>query len=128
MRIQMLIGPGWNPFEPLADANEAMIEVDGLERIDTEASAANLSETLARLVREGFPGAIVEILPPDTDNGKLCVVQIEDGDLERLADRAGLPPSEVEQPGFDAERLVRESVYALLREALETSGCAIARE
>lgn len=127
MRIQMLIGPGWNPFMPLANANEATIEVDGLEHLDSAASAANLSETLARLVRDAFPEAIVEILPPDTDDGKLVIVEIEEGDLERLADYAGLPRSEVEQPGFDAARLVREAIYELLREALETSGWAIAQ-
>lgn len=127
MRVQLLVGPGWNPFAPLPGDDVALVETDAADRLDDVASAARLAGVLCRLVGDEYPDATIAVLPPDTDEGQLAVVDFDPGDLDRFEDLTGVPAASVADPARDGPAMVREAIYVLLGEALETPGWRVER-
>jgi hypothetical protein len=125
--MDLLVGEGWNPFSPLAGDDAALVGIDGIDRLDQQASARRLADVLVGLVREEYPDAAVAVLPADLDEGQLVVVTFEPGDADRFEDLTGVAASAVADPEADGPALVREAVYVLLGEALETSGWRVGR-
>jgi hypothetical protein len=129
MRVELLVGEGWNPFAPLPGDDGALVAVDRAERLDGEASAPRLAAVLRRLVHEEYPDAAVEVLPPDVDEGQVVLVRFDpaDCDRERFEDLTGVSPDAVAAPAEDGPAFVGEAVYVLLGEALETPGWRLDR-
>lgn len=127
MHVQLMIGPGWDPFIPLTDDDIPMIEMDGVEHVDTAASAANLSRRLLEKFRRVYPREHVEVLPPDPDTGDFCYVDFNEDDFNRFMQLTGVPIEEVANPGQDGPGLVLDAVHSLLYETLEEDGWAIAK-
>ena len=127
MRLQLLVGDGWNPFVPLPGDDGALVAVERADRLDPTVSAPRLATTLHRLVREAYPDAVIEVLPADTDEGQVVVVTFEPGDLARFEDLTGVSADAIVDPAEDGPALVREAIYVLLGEALETPGWRVDR-
>ena len=127
MRVQLLVGPGWNPFAPMPGDDVALVETDAADRLVQDASAARLATVLRRLVADEYPDAAIEILPPDADDAQLAVVAFDPGDLDRFEDLTGVPADAVADPANDGPAMVREAIYVLLGEALETPGWRVVR-
>jgi len=127
MRIELYVGEGWNPFVAAPD-DEPLVVLDGADGVDLDldASAANLAATYAGLVAETFPDDEVAVLPVDAEGG-LCAVEFAEADYARLEELTGAPPAEFEDPEIEGPTLVAETVHALLFDALQTDGWAIAR-
>lgn len=127
MRVQLLVGPGWNPFAPLPGDDVALVEIDAADRLDEDASSARLAAVLQRLVGDEYPDAAIDVLPPDTDAGQLAIVEFGPGDLDRFEDLTGVSATVVPDPMTDGPSMVREAIYVLLGEALETPGWRVER-
>ncbi len=127
MRVQLLIGPGWNPFAPLPGDDVALVEIDAADRLDEEASAARLASVLRRLVGDEYPDATIAVLPPDPDDGQLAIIDFGPGDLEDFENLTGVSTARIADPASDGPAMVREAIYVLLGEALETPGWRVER-
>lgn len=127
MRVNLLVGPGWSPFAPLPGHDVAQVEIGAADRLDGEASAARLSMVLRRLVGDEFPHATIAILAADSTDGRLANITFEPGDLDCFEDLTGVPADGVTDPATDGPALVREAIYVLLGEALETPGWRVER-
>jgi hypothetical protein len=127
MRVQLLVGPGWNPFAPLPGDDVALVEIDASDRLDEAASAVRLAGVLRRLVGDEYPDATIDVLPGDAEEGQLAVVTFEPGDLAHFEDLTGVPAESVADPERDGPAMVREAIDVLLGEALETPGWRVER-
>lgn len=116
------VGPGWNPFAPRPSDDVALMVTNAADHLDGGASAIRLASVRRRLVGEVCPDARIEILPPDTDDGQLAIVAFEPGDLDRFEDLTGASSKSVPDPASDGPAMVREAIFVLLGEALETPG------
>lgn len=127
MQVRLLAGEGWNPFVASRRDGAPPVVVDGADRLDAAASAPRLAALWRRLVLEEYPDADVRIVATDPGGARLVEVRFDADDGERFEDLTGVAPSAVDDPAIAGPDLVREAVYALLGEALETPGWRVAR-
>lgn len=127
MHVMLMIGPGWNPFEPPATDELPLIDIEGVEAVDTAASAANVSRRLVAKVRRRYPRERIEILPPNDETGEVCHVDFCERDLARFQQLTGVPIEQVANPCEEGPGFVMDTVHVMLYETLEEAGWAIGK-
>jgi len=127
MHVMLMIGPGWNPFEPPATDELPLIDIEGVEAVDTAASAANVSRRLVAKVRRRYPRERIEILPPNDETGEVCHVDFCERDLARFQQLTGVPIEQVANPCEEGPGFVMDTVHLMLYQTLEEAGWAIGK-